>query len=140
MPTQERAAEEAAKYPTNHILAVINDRNEAEQAVRALRDDGFTHVELLTGGDSLRKVHQKESEENPLEKLWADAREALTEAESSEKAYRDALSIGHCVVMAGVASADDADRADDILRRYHAHTIQHFGQWTVTNLPDAPAR
>ena len=140
MPIQERAAEEAAQYPTNHILAVVNASHEAEQAVQALRDEGFTHVELLSGTDSLQKVHQKTDEQNPLDKLWESVRKVLTEAELSEQAYMDALRQGRSVVMAQVASADDADRADEVLRRYHAHTVQHFGQWTVTNLPDAPAR
>lgn len=137
MPVQEHAAEEAARYPTNHIIAIINDRQEAEQAVQALRTDGFTHVELLSGADSLHKVHEKKNEQNPLDKLWESARKALTETEASEQAYLDAMRQGHSVVMAQVANTDDADRADATLRRYHAYTVQHFGQWTVTNLPDA---
>lgn len=138
--TQNHAAEEVAHYPTNHIIAIVNDGQEAERAADALRQAGFTHVELLSGADSLRKVHQKESKENPLEKLWEDAREAFTETESTEKVYRDALSAGRCVVMAGVANVDDAERADDILRHYHAYSVQHFGSWTVTNLSDSPPK
>lgn len=137
---QNHAAEEAARYPTNHIIAVVNDQQEAQRAADALREVGFTHVELLSGAESLRKVHQKERAQNPLARLWESARESLTETEASEQLYLDALQAGHCVVMAGVANADDAQRADDILRRYHAYSVQHFGSWTVTNLSDAPPK
>jgi hypothetical protein len=140
MSMQEHAAEEAARYPTNHIIAVINDRQEAEQAAAAMRASGFTHVELLSGQDSMRLVHQKMDEQNPLAKLWEDMRKALTDEGASERAYLDELRRGRSVVMAHVANAGDADRADEVLQRYHAHTVQHFGQWTVTSMPDAPAQ
>lgn len=39
--------------------------------------------------------------------------------------------------MAHVAIAEAADQADEVPRRYHARTVQHFGQWTVTNMADA---
>ncbi|HLZ21916.1 MAG TPA: hypothetical protein VKQ30_07330 [Ktedonobacterales bacterium] len=137
MPVQKHAAEEAAHYPTNHIIAVINERQEAERAAHALRDSGFTHVDLLSGADSLHMVHQQKDQQNPLDKFWESARKALTEAESSEQAYMNALRQGRSVVMTLVADSSDADRADEILQRYHAHSVQHFGEWTITNLPDA---
>ncbi|MGH2517010.1 MAG: hypothetical protein ACRDHP_15275 [Ktedonobacterales bacterium] len=139
MPAQERAAEEAARYPTDHVLAVVNEHHEAEQAVQALRENGFTHVELLSGVDALQKIHTKRQDQGPLDKLWEGARKALTDEGPNEQAFLDALRQGHSVVMTQVAAAEDADRADEILRRFHAYSVLHFGQWTVTNLPDAPA-
>lgn len=140
MSVHERAAEEAARYPTNHIIAVVNDRQEAEQAANALRESGFTHVELLSGSDSLHLVQRKLDEQNPLAKVWESVRKALTDEGANEQAYLDELRRGHSVVMAHVADAEDAGRADEVLRRYHAHIVQHFSEWTVTNMPDAPAQ
>lgn len=138
MPVQEHAAEEAAQYPTNYIIAVVNDRQEAQRAVSALSDAGFSHVDVLAGVDALRMIEQKMDEQNPLAKLWENLRKTLTDEGANEHAYLDELRRGHSVVMAQVANAEDATRAGDILRGYHAHIVQHFDQWTVTNLPDAP--
>jgi hypothetical protein len=138
MPIQEQTAEEAAHYPANHVVAVINDRQEAEQAVQALRESGFTHVEVLSGQDALQNVQLKMEKQSPLDKLWESARKIVTDEGPSQQAYMDALRQGKSVVMVQVASAEDAERADEILRRYHAYTVLHFSQWTVTNMPDAP--
>lgn len=140
MPVQEHAAEEAARYPTNHVIAVVPDRQEAEQAAEALRAGGFTHVEQLSGPEAYQAVQRKMDEQNPLDKLWENVRRALTEEGMEQEAYLDALRQGQSVVMVQVASVEDAAPADAILRRHHAHTVLHFGQWTVTNLPDATAR
>lgn len=140
MPAHEQAAKEVAGYPTNHVVAIIPDGQEAEEAVQALRADGFTHVERLSGPTAHRAVQREMDEQNPLDKVWERIRHALTEEGMEQEAYLDALRQGQSVVMVQVASAEDAAPADAILRRYHAHTVLHFGEWTVTNLPDATAR
>lgn len=140
MPVHEHAAKEAARYPTNHVMAIIPDRQEAEQAAQALRVGGFTHVERLSGSAAYQAVQRKMNEQHPLDKLWERIRHALTEEGMEQDAYLDALRQGQSVVMVRVASAEDAAPADAILRRYHAHSVLHFGQWTISNLPDATAR
>ncbi len=137
MATNEHAAAEAARYPSNHVLATIGRREHAEEAAQELRAAGFQHVEILHGRDALAQVEQEREQKPAIANWWQSLSKSMGDEQKALDVHLDALRQGNSVVMVGVDSYDAADRANAILNRYHPGVITHFGSFTTTNLPTA---
>jgi hypothetical protein len=121
-------------HPVGHLVGVLRDGQEAEQAARSLHDAGFTDVVILDGHPALETLHARERAANSLAYAWERLSTYLSGDADSRQAALDALDHGHAIVMVYAAAGAQEDQAESILRIQGARGLTYFGRWTITHL------
>src|SRR5258707_10362515 len=72
MPTARRDEQlhDLVHYPVDHLVAMLRDGQEAEQAAQALRDAGFDDVEVMAGPHAVETIAAHERKGNPPARVW----------------------------------------------------------------------
>ncbi len=126
-------------YPHNYIVAVIDDRAEAEQAAEALSSAGWPEndIRLFAGQKIAPRLEQIEEQRSLPEKLAADVRHYVSDEGVMAEDYEEDARLGHQILA--IYTPDDAkvEQARALLAAHHAHSIEHFGTWVITDLPQA---
>jgi hypothetical protein len=123
-------------YPRGDVLAVIDDRESAERAVRSLTDAGLPAdaVFLLDGPTVLEAYELNEQQRGSLQRFEA----WLSAAFSDDAAYAEEYALearrGHYMVVVHAAREDLIERISKVLHSYGAHAIRHYELLTVTEL------
>jgi hypothetical protein len=120
-------------YPEGHILAVIDDRREAERAVQTLRESGVPaeDIELMDGAWFTESIHDIREHRNPLERLLAFL--AVEEREFIQ-AYVEESEAGHSIVVVQAEQADICERVAEVLARHGGRELRHYGRFVITDL------
>jgi hypothetical protein len=120
-------------YPVGDILAVIDDRPEAERAVQALTAAGVPQgdVDLVDGAWFAEAIRANRASWNPLQRVVA-----MLAAEEGEVVndYLDQANQGRTIL---VVHADQQERWGPIvhvLRTHSAHHVMHYGRLRMTEL------
>lgn len=125
---------EGTRYPTDHLMAIIRDKQGAEQAAQALHDAGFADVVLFHGRQALQTIEANERRESPLRRSWERVSVEMSDETDYRRQYLGALRQGHSVVMVYARQLAQVDQAVGILMAHRARAIQFFGRWTITDL------
>lgn len=125
------------RYPTDHLMAIIRDKQEAERVAQALHDVGFADVVLFHGQQALHTIEANERRESPLRRSWERVLMELSDETDYRRQYLGALRQGHSVVMVYARQLAQVDQAAGILIEHQAHVIQFFGRWTIADLGGA---
>lgn len=122
--------------PTNALVGVIDDPRLADQAVRALMAMGLrpADIRLLrepirfhrTGGRSAWDAFRR-----PFELLI----ERFGEEQPVLAHYEEYARKGSSVLTVHADRPHQAEAFNEVLEAYGAHSIRHFGQWLITELP-----
>ena len=120
-------------YPTHHLIGVLRDGQEAEQATQRLHDAGYTDVVVLDGRPALETIHIRERAANPLARMWARLSAYLDGADTRQAAL-DALDHGHAIVMVYVSGTGQQDQVEGILRAHGALGLHYYGRWSIIEL------
>ena len=136
MPTARRDEQlhDLVHYPVDHLVAILRDGQEAEQAAQALRDAGFDDVEVMAGPQAVATLAANERKANPLARVWERLSiQGSDEADARQEAL-EALREGHALVMVSATAGARMDQAQSILKAHQARALQFFGRWTITDL------
>src|SRR5258705_8466041 len=136
MPTARRDEQlhDLVHYPVDHLVAILRDGQEAEQAAQALRDAGFDDVEVMAGPQAVATLAANERKANPLARVWERLSiQGSDEADARQEAL-EALREGHALVMVSATAGARMDQAQSILKAHQAHALRFFGRWTITDL------
>jgi hypothetical protein len=123
-------------YPRDDVVAMIDDRESAERAVRALRDAGLPEddVDLLDGPSVVEANRSFRQRRGRLQRLEA----WLSSLFSDEAAYATAYVLegerGHYLVIAHAAQPEVVERISQVLRAHGARDMRHYELLTVTDL------
>lgn len=109
--------EELLEDPTNRVVCVFDEQQQAEAARQSLIDFGFD-------GEQIRLCHGSDAAEgiDTSAKWFAD-----TDAEI--KRYAQELRAGNSVLSVPISDADCREKVDGIVKRHAARLVTHFGQW-----------
>ncbi|HEX6738824.1 MAG TPA: hypothetical protein VF310_11150 [Vicinamibacteria bacterium] len=121
-------------YPVGHLIGIVRDGQEAEQAARSLCDAGSTDVVVLDGRPALKALRSRERAAQPLARAWARLSTYLSDEADARQAALDALDQGHAIVMVYASGREQRDQAEGILRAHGARGLAYFGRWTITEL------
>ena len=123
-------------YPDNYIVAVIDDLQEAERAVEALHQAGFgeNEVRLFEGRHAASQIDDLEKQRGVLERAFTSVRSVASDESIIAEDYEQEARLGHHIVAVYTAEQAQVDQAYHLLRGYHAHAIEHFGRWVITDL------
>jgi regulator of RNase E activity RraB len=131
-PTKAAARGRKPKH-RNQIVAAV-ERAETDRVVAELGDAGFDpdRIYIITAEDmqALDESISGTGVRGFLRRLNLSLGDELDEYEQAERE----LEYGHALVMVGIQSDAEQDRAYDVLRRRGGHGIRYYGRWTITAL------
>ena len=131
-------AHEAIRYPTNHVLAVLDNRAVANAAVAALQAGGFLDSEIQVGtgvaaADELDATTGRRGLADILIRLAERIGIANEEMETKNR-YEQAMRENRFVLAVAAPTDERKDEATRILREHGAHTLAFFGKHTIEYL------
>lgn len=123
-------------YPRDDVVAVIDDREWAERAVRALSDAGLPEADVeLLGGPALLEARDSFLEHRGwLQRLEAWLSAAFSDDAAYARSYALEAERGHYLVIAHAPQAEVVERVRQVLLAHGAHSMRHYELLTVTDL------
>ena len=137
----------AIGYPTNRLLAVIDDPADAAAALADLKTAGFTDrdLEILRGEEGADRMDGTGEIAGWLGRLRRAFDFTLMDQLVDFATYETALRDGRAVVMVHVHGDEPKARALGILKRHRGHFMNYYGRFATEELalwrgpePDIP--
>ena len=123
-------------YPTDHLLAVIDDPSAAEAAVDRLTARGFTaeDVTTLRGPDDASRIDGLGAAGGPLRRLVRIVQFMTMDQMPDFRLYEAAIAAGRTVVAVHVRDADATRLARDVLAAAGGHFMNRYGRLSTEEL------
>ena len=123
-------------YPTNRLLAVIDDPARAAAAGDALTAAGMgrDHVEVLVGADGRDRLGRLGSRPNLLSRTVRAFQFMLMDQMPDFLVYERAIDDGRAVVAVRVDDRRVMREAQAVLERHGGHFLNHFGRFSTEEL------
>ena len=137
----------AIGYPTNRLLAVIDDPADAAAALADLKTAGFTDrdLEILRGEEGADRMDGTGEIAGWLGRLRRAFDFTLMDQLVDFATYEKALRDGRAVVMVHVHGDEPKAQALAILKRHRGHFMNYYGRFATEELalwrgpePDIP--
>jgi hypothetical protein len=133
-------------YPINYVVSVIDNLDEAQQALQAFTNAGYdvNTVRLMTSQEALDKLHELELQKNFFQRFVSSFQDATDDTgidvfTFEAKQGNNLLFVRACGASLRACSTAEIKQIRDILSRYHARTIKFFSPWWVEDvLPEKP--
>jgi hypothetical protein len=124
-------------HTEQYLAAVIDDIDQAEQAVRALEKAGWPpqEVRLFRGTPVVQKIDVLEEHESLPERIAAAVRSVSSDEGPISEIYEREAEQGHQILTVYAPEHAQVERARQILARHQAHALEYFGSWVITDLP-----
>jgi len=130
-----RQAQEPVRYPTNHLLGIVDTREQATALVSALESGGFleSEIDCRSGAQEADAVHASPGRGGLAGVLLrlAERMGAADEELETKHRYEQAMRDNRFVVAVATPTDERKDRAIQILRAHGAYTVTYFGKHTL---------
>lgn len=128
-------AHEPVRYPTNHLLGIVETREQATSLVAALESGGFleSEVEFKTGisdADDLRASPGRTGLVGLLLRAAEHIGVADEELETKQR-YEQAMRDNRFVVAVAAPTDERKERATQLFRAHGAYSIAFLGKHTI---------
>lgn len=135
MTQQTKDSFPTSTFPKDHVVAVLNDTGEAEQAVQELQQAGYSadSIHLFRSQDFVRSFEDTQQQASGFAKLLHTFQGSSDEGFAGNM-YLDEARRGHNILAVYEPKSDKTERVRTILVKHSAHLIKHFGTWAVTDL------
>jgi hypothetical protein len=126
---------EPLRYPTNHVVGVLDTEQQVADAVAALTGGGFleSEVQVATGSAAADRLNAGTGRAG-LGNLAVRVAERLGIANDEMRLkdrHEEALRDGRFVILVATPTDDRKDRAAQLLRERGAHTLAYMGRFTI---------
>ena len=123
-------------YPTRKVLGVIDDADQAHEAVAALEATGVpaTDIRLLLGEEGRRDLAALGSRPNPLSRAIRVFQFMSMDQLPDFLVYERALEDGRAVIAVHVGNRTAMQGVREVLERFGAHFLNHFGRLSTEEL------
>jgi hypothetical protein len=123
-------------YPTDHLLAVVDDPAAASAAVERLLASGFAadDVILLHGPDAAARIDGLGASGGPLRRLVRLVQFTTMDQMPDFRLYEAAIGTGRAVVAVHVRDRAAVVRARDILAAAGGHFMNRYGRLSTEEL------
>jgi len=135
MTQDSKNAFPTSSFPKDHVVAIIDTVEEAEQAVQALQQAGYSAdgIYLFHSQDFVTSLETTQQQASGLAKLLHTFQASSDEGFAGNM-YLDEVRKGHNALAVYEPKSEQTRRIHDILVKYHAHLIKYFSTWAVTDL------
>ena len=135
---RSESGHEPIRYPTNHVLAVLDSRGVTNAAVAALEAGGFLDSEIQVGtgaaaADALDATTGRRGLADMLIRL-AERIGVTDEEMETKNRYEQAMRENRFVLSVAAPTSERKEQATRILREHGAHTVAFFGKHTVEHI------
>jgi hypothetical protein len=124
-------------YPTDHLLAVLDDPADAAAAAAALGSAGFRtrDITILRGGEGIERLAPSQGTTGRWTRLLRAVQYVTMDQMPDFPAYVAALRDGRAIVAVRVPG-DRAERlkARDVLEAHRGHFMNVFGRYATEEL------
>lgn len=130
-------------YPTDHLLGVLDTREQAASAVDALTSGGFLSSEVhVAAGSAAAAALAERTGRTGLTDLVIRIAERfglpIDEMRVKDR-YEQALRDGRYVLIIAALTEERRERATQILREHGAHDVNFLGRFTIERIiPSEP--
>jgi hypothetical protein len=123
-------------FPTNHMVGIVKDLQEAEQAVHALRKAGHAadRIHLIHSQEVVEGIQGRLQDRNVVRKMLHQLATTSDEGYAGQL-YLERARRGWHMIAVYVATAEQADHIAHLLSTYHVSLIKYYGRWSITNFP-----
>ena len=132
---QRERSQEPIRYPTNHVLAVLDTGEQVTATVAALTKRGFleSEVEVGTGAERADALHAATGHVGLTDLMIRLAQRVGVADEEMEtkRRYEQAMRDDRFLVLVAAPTEERKQRAIEILREHGAHTLTFFGKHTI---------
>jgi hypothetical protein len=127
-----------APFPRKYVHSVIDDLQQAEQAVQVLQAAGYdgSRIRLFASQEFVAALQHRLQQQSRLSD-WLFRFFASTDEGFPGDVYLHEAHLGHSILLVHLKSAEQMEQVRDLLVSYRAHHIKYIGTWTVTNLPSS---
>jgi hypothetical protein len=122
-------------YPMNYVTAVLDELEDAQLAVEALRLAGFDEKDILlvTSPQATETISSRGQRWRFFDRI----RFAVSSVVSDESTYQEmclqVMKHGHHMINVHALHDKEQQLAAAILKDHRGHTIKFFGWWAITN-------
>ena len=129
---------DSMRYPTNHVVGVLDTEQQADDALHALTRGGFLESEITVGcgtelADRLRATTGRAGFAAHAIR-FAEALGMVTEEGEAKARYERAMRSGHYVIAIMAPTAERKERASEILASHGGSDIGYFGRFTIERM------
>ena len=123
-------------FPTNHVVGMVKDLQEGEQALLALRNAGHAQdqIHLIPSQEVVEGIQGRIQEPNSLRKILHQLATTSDEGYAAEH-YLEQARRGWHMIAVYAATAEQADQIAHLLSTSHGSLIKDYGRWSITNFP-----
>ena len=135
--TQESSSPraESVRYPTNHVIAVVDTADQLTSAARALTEGGFLDSEIeVTCGRAAADALDANTGRTGLAHLAIRLAERLgisNDEMAVKERYEEALRDGRFVVTVAAPTDERKNIAGQILHDHGAHFVNFMGRFSM---------
>ena len=127
-------APSGALYPKHFVVGIIDDLQDAQNAVQAFKEAGYnaSEIRLMESQEVIDKIQQLDEDKNWLQRILASFQDNTDE--TGVHIYQLAAQQGKQILHVRANSDKDVDKISTLMMRYHAHAIKFFSPWSVSDI------
>ncbi|HEX6616941.1 MAG TPA: hypothetical protein VF046_11615 [Gemmatimonadales bacterium] len=131
-------ANESVRYPTDHVVGILDTADQVRAAYQALTSSGFLESEVtVSSGRAAADALNANTGRTGLAHLAIRIAEKFgvnDEEMALKERYEEALRDGRFVVFVLTPTGERRERAASILRDHGAHTVNFLGKFAIEPL------
>jgi uncharacterized protein YbjT (DUF2867 family) len=126
------------QYPANHVLGVVDTRDQADAVRAALTSGGFleSEIQVDTGAVRADEVDASTGRRGIADLLirFAERIGATDEEMETKNVYERAMRDNRFVMAIATPTTDRKEQAARILADHSAHSVAYFGKHTIEHI------
>jgi len=133
---QEPVGPPTPTFPTNHVVGIVKDLQEGEQALHALRNAGHAEdrIHLIQSMEVVEGIQGRLQDGNLLRK-WLHQLGTSSDQGYAGRLYLEQARRGWHLIAVYASTAEQADQITHLLSNYHVSLMKYFGRWSITDFP-----
>jgi hypothetical protein len=123
-------------FPTHHVVGIVQDLQEGEQALHALRNAGHAEdqIHLIQSQEVVEGLQGRLQDRNLVRK-WLHQWGTSSDEGYAGRLYLERARQGWHMIAVYAATAEQADQIAQLLGTYHVSLMKYYGRWSITNFP-----
>ena len=123
-------------FPTNHVVGIVQDLQEGEQALHALRNAGHAEdrIHLIQSQEVVEGIQGRLQGGNRLRE-WLHRLGTSYDEGYAGQLYLEQARRGWHLIAVYATTAEQADQIASLLSNYHVSLMKYYGRWSIIDFP-----